>query len=328
MTQKRPIKILLNEDLNHLWPTKRDLIDELSHEFPNVTFQQAYTENEQQLQIVDADATLGIPASNIFTLNKQLKWVHHPMSGFELEPNHPIIHSKVTLTNAPNAHVIPMAEYVFATMLSITHRLGDHFNDQRSKTLDSTKYLSSVKDLNGQNLGIIGYGEVGKAIAKRAYGFGMNIYGLSRSSTSSKSDIATVWPSSQLNQLLKLSDWIVIAAPLTNETRNMINSKNIQIIRKNAHVIVLSRPHIINENALITALCNGQLAGAVFDNLEGKWLEPSSPLWEMKNVIITPHTSSMSWNLEKDRFNIYRHNVNSFICGDQFIRVADKSLGY
>ena len=328
MLQDQPIKILLNDNLNELWPTKQDLINELHHEFPNVTFKQGYTESEQQIHIVDADATFGIPTAKIFALNKKLKWVHHPMSGFELEQNHPIVLSKVILTNAPNAHVVPMAEYVFATILSITHRLDEHFKDQREKKLDPTKYLSSIKDLNGQNLGIIGYGEVGKAIARRGYGFGMNIFGLSRTKPLCKSEIATVWPSDHIEKLLKISDWIVIAAPLTRHTRDLINTHNIHMIRKNAHVIVLSRPHIINEDALITELRKGNLAGAVFDNLENKWLSDSSPLWTMDNVIITPHTSSMSSKLEKDRFDIYRTNIRRFITGEKFIRVANKTLGY
>ena len=194
--------------------------------------------------------------------------------------------------------------------------------------MDPTKYLSSIKDLNGQNLGIIGYGEVGKAIARRGYGFGMNIFGLSRTKPLCKSEIATVWPSDHIEKLLKISDWIVIAAPLTQHTRDLINTHNIHMIRKNAHVIVLSRPHIINEDALITELRKGNLAGAVFDNLENKWLSDSSPLWTMDNVIITPHTSSMSSNLEKDRFDIYRTNIRRFITGEKFIRVANKTLGY
>ena len=225
--RNQSFKILLNSDLNELWPTKRDLINELVQEFPDIIFQQAYTESDQKLHIVDADATFGIPTAKIFDLNQKLKWVHHPVSGFELEPNHPIVDSKVILTNAPNAHVIPMAEYVFATMLAITHSLADHFQDQRDKTWDPTKYLSSIKDLHGQNLGIIGFGEVGKAIAKRAYGFGMNVYGISRTHTSFNQDIATVWTPEKLNELLSISDWVVIAAPLTKHTRNMINEKNI-----------------------------------------------------------------------------------------------------
>ena len=326
--RNQSFKILLNSDLNKLWPTKRDLINELVQEFPDIIFQQAYTESDQKLHIVDADATFGIPTAKIFDLNQKLKWVHHPVSGFELEPNHPIVDSKVILTNAPNAHVIPMAEYVFATMLAITHSLADHFQDQRDKTWDPTKYLSSIKDLHGQNLGIIGFGEVGKAIAKRAYGFGMNVYGISRTHTSFNQDIATVWTPEKLNELLSISDWVVIAAPLTKHTRNIINEKNIRLMRKQTHVIVLSRSHIINEIALITALSEKRLAGAVFDNLDDQWIEKSSELWNMKNVIMTPHTSSMSSNLENHRFQIFRENIKSFLSGSDFIRVADKHAGY
>ena len=99
-------------------------------------------------------------------------------------------------------------------------------------------------------------------------------------------------------------------------------------MRKQTHVIVLSRSHIINENALITALSEGRLAGAVFDNLDNQWIEKSSELWNMKNVIMTPHTSSMSSNLENDRFRIFRQNIKSFLSGSDFIRVADKNAGY
>mgnify|MGYP001362780050 CR=1 FL=1 len=326
--RSQPIKILLTSDLNELWPTKRDLIHELANEFPNIRFYKGYTESEQRTHIVDADATFGIPSAKIFELNQQLKWVHHPVSGFELETNHPIVNSKVILTNAPNAHVIAMAEYVFATMLAMTHRMGDHLKDQRQKKWEPTKYISSIRELNGQNLGIIGFGEVGKAIAKRAYGFGMNTFGIARTNQSFDKNIATVWTPEKIDNLLSISDWIVIAAPLTSQTRNLIDEIKIKLIRPNAHVIILSRAHIIHETSLITALTQGKLGGAIFDNFENQRPSDSSPLWDMDNVIITPHTSSMSSNLENDRFNIYKHNIHKFIEGGQFMRVADKLVGY
>ena len=99
-------------------------------------------------------------------------------------------------------------------------------------------------------------------------------------------------------------------------------------MRKEAHVIVLSRSHIINEPDLITALSERRLAGAVFDNLDNHWIEKSSPLWNMKNVIMTPHTSSMSSDLENDRFDIFRQNIKHFYEGGDFVRIANKHEGY
>ena len=319
---------MLTSDLNKLWPTKRDLIHELVDEFPNVRFHKGYTEREQRIHITDADATFGIPSAKIFELNQQLKWIHHPVSGFEFEANHPILNSEVILTNAPNAHVIAMAEYVFATMLAMTHRIGDHLRDQRQKKWDPTKYISSIRELDGQTLGIIGFGEVGKAIAKRASGFGMNTYGIARTKQSFDKNTATLWTPEKIDELLTISNWIVIAAPLTDQTRNLIDEIKIKLIRPDAYVIILSRAHIIDEQSLISALIHGKLAGAIFDNFEAKPPIKSSPLWDMDNVIITPHTSSMSSNLETDRFNIYKHNMYKFINGGQFLRVADKLAGY
>ena len=326
--KKQPVKILLTSNLNELWPTKKDLIHELIDEFPNVRFHIGYTESSQRIHIVDADATFGIPSAKIFELNQQLKWVHHPVSGFELEANHPMVDSQVILTNAPNAHVIAMAEYVFATMLAMTHRIGDHLKDQRQKKWNPTKYISSIRELDGQNLGIIGFGEVGKAIAKRASGFGMNTFGIARTKKSFDKNIATVWTPEKIDQLLSISNWIVIAAPLTAQTRNLIDERKIKLIRSDAYVIILSRAHIVNERSLITALTQGKLAGAIFDNFENQSPNKCSPLWDMENVIITPHTSSMSSHLETARFDIYKHNIHKFIYGGQFIRVADKKAGY
>ena len=326
--QDKSKKILLSCDLNEFWPTKRNLIHELICQFPSLYFQTAYTSDEQKFHILDSDATFGIPSANIFELNRKLTWVHHPVSGFELQPNHPIIDSDVILTNAPNAHVISMAEYVFATMLSLTHKIPEHIKDQQNRIWDSSKYLSTIQELTGQTLGIVGYGEVGKAIAVRAFGFGMNVYGISRTPKTTGTNFAIVWTPGKIEELLKISDWLVIAAPLTKETRNLINEARIQLIKPNAYVIILSRAHILDEKALVTRLINGNLAGAVFDNFETGTIEESSPLWDMDNVIITPHTSSMSINLERDRFNIFRENLDRYINGKPFIRVADKTGGY
>ena len=131
-----------------------------------------------------------------------------------------------------------------------------------------------------------------------------------------------------LDTLLIIASELLLADQALLSTRLIQNHKNIRLMRREAHVIVLSRSHIINENALITALSERRLAGAVFDNLDNHWIEKSSKLWNMKNVIMTPHTSSMSSNLETDRFQIYRENINRFLNGRDFIRVADKHAGY
>jgi phosphoglycerate dehydrogenase-like enzyme len=305
-------------------------LDELRETFPGVEFVVPDSEDQVINEIVDAEAICGIPTIDEYVAAKSLRWVHQPASGVHMEVGHPLIESDVVLTNSPGPHAIPMADYVFAVMLNWTHRMEERMLDQRAHLWAPEKYRSGLEEVSGQTMGILGFGGVGQAVARRAHGFDMKVYAVARTEKPATPEVEAVWGENKIEDLLKISDWFVITAPLTPSTRCMINRERVAMMKPGARVIVLSRAHIIDEQALTEALQSGHIAGAAFDNFETPdgVLPSDSPLWDMPNVVITPHTSSNSDQLESGRRAIFIENLHRFLNGEQFIRVCDKQLGY
>lgn len=305
-------------------------VNELHEQFPSVEFVVPNFEDQVINEIVDADAICGIPTVDEYVAAKSLRWVHQPVSGVHMEDGHPLIESDVVLTNSPGPHVTPMADYVFAVMLNWTHRMEERMLDQRAHVWAPDKYRSGLDEVSGQTMGILGFGGVGQALARRAHGFDMNVFAVARTAKTATPEVETVWGEDKIEDLLKISDWLVITAPLTPSTRRMIDRERVGMLKPRSRVIVLSRAFIIDEQALVEALQSGHVAGAAFDNFETAdgVLPVNSPLWDMPNVVITPHTSSNSDQLESGRRAIFMENLRRFLNGDPFIRVCDKRLGY
>ncbi len=305
-------------------------VDELRKDLPGVEFVVPDSDDQVVSEIVDAHAICGIPTAEEFIAGKKLRWVHQPASGVHMPDGHPLIESDIVLTNSPGPHVTPMADYVFAVMLNWTHRMEERMVDQRAHLWDPEKYRSGLEEVTGQTMGILGFGGVGQAVARRAHGFDMEVYAVARTEKAPTLEVEAVWSEDKIEDLLRISDWLVITAPLTPSTRRMINRERIGMMKRGSRVIVLSRAYIVDEQALVEALQSGHVGGAAFDNFETPdgVLPADSPLWDMTNVVITPHTSSNSKQLESGRRAIFKENVRRFLNDEAFIGVCDKRLGY
>jgi len=303
-------------------------VDELETEFPDVEFLRPTSEADAERLGVDADVAFGIPTPEVFAAASKLRWVHQPASGIHVPEGHGLRNSDVVLTNSPGPHVTPMADYTIAVMLAWTHRMEERFKDQRARLWEPDRYEHGLEELTGQNMGLLGYGGVGQAVGKRALGFDMNVYAVARTEKTPTMGEKAIWSQDRIDDLVKLSEWLVITAPLTPETKGMVDERRIAMLPKGARVIVLSRAHIVDEAPLIEALNSGQVGAVAFDNFEDGQLPDDSPLWDMPNVFITPHTSSNSVNLEPGRRKIFRENLRRFINGEPLIGVCDTTLGY
>lgn len=322
------MKVVLIGDLREIWGSDTEFVEALRAAFPDVKFAPAVTIEEQKRQIEDADAVFGIPEPKVFEAAGKLRWVHHPVSGFALPNNHGLIESDVVLTNAPGPHVNPMADHVFAVMLALTHRIREQTDDQRARRWDHAKYTRRMEELTGRTVGLLGLGGVGMAVARRAHGFGMEVYAVARRPKPPTAEVREVWGPERVEDLLRLSDWFVVTAPLTPETRGMVDRGRLGLLQRGAYVIVVSRARIVDEEALTEALRSGRLAGAGLDDFEQSPLPEDSPLWDMENVIISPHTSSNAPDLEISRMEIFKENLRRFLNDEPFIRVCDKRAGY
>lgn len=311
--------------------------DDLRATFPKVSFVPAATAEEQKREIRDADAYYGLVSRDVFLAAERLRWLHFPGTGIDYLFGIPeLMEGDVVLTNTRGSHAPPMADHVFGMMVSLTHHLGPQRDDQLAHIWDPAKYTGRVVELSGRTIGILALGGIGLAVAQRARGFGMTVYGAVRDPNrtrrrhggASPPNVDELWPIDRLDEMLGLCDWFIVAAPLTSESRGMIDRRRLGLLKKGGYVIVISRGGIIDEDALVEGLRSGRIAGAAIDSPAEEPLPKDSPLWDVENLVLSPHTSALTREMFDGRRQIFKENVRRFLADEPFLYVCDKSAGF
>jgi phosphoglycerate dehydrogenase-like enzyme len=176
-------------------------------------------------------------------------------------------------------------------------------------------------------MGILALGEIGLAVATRAHAFNMDVYAVDLHPKPPTPVVKEVWGLERLDELMSISDWFVVAVPYTTDTDKVIDAERFSHLKEGAHVIVISRGGIVDEDALIDGLRSGRIAGAGLDATDVEPLPASSPLWDL-NTIISPHSSASSPEMYAGRQALFKENLRRFLANEPFIRVCDKRAGY
>ena len=214
-------------------------------------------------------------------------------------------------------------------MLFFSKMFRDFETFKNTKKWAQWDIAKKIVELKGQTLGIIGYGSIGKDVAKKAKAFGMNVIATRRLQKKVESNkfVDQLIPTSDLKVLLKNSDYVVISCPLTPLTTNLISLKELKLMKENAIIINIARGQIINQDDLIDALENTIISGAALDVFAKEPLEESSKLFDLDNVIISPHISGNYPNYQKDMIDQFADNLNRFVLGKTLKnRVCKKRL--
>ncbi len=305
------------------------LAEELRAEHPAVTFTVAASDAEQLDQMADADAIYGWPTREAFLAAERLRWIQRTGTGINQIMDLPeLVESDVVLTNSRGPHALPMANHVFAMMLSLAHSMPALMDAQRDRDWHAAKGIPSSVDLDGRVLGILALGDVGKAVAQRGVGFGMEVYAVDKHPTAPPPGVSGLWGLDRLDEMLEMSDWFVVTAPLTEETRGLIDSRRLGLLKQGAYVVVISRGKIVDEEALVGRLRSGHLAGAGLDVMAVEPLPEDSPLWDMDNVVLTPHLSARSPDALVGARENFKENLRRFLANKPFIYVCDKRAGF
>ena len=283
--------------------------------------------------IQDADAVFGVPDPDVLLEAKRLKWIACPAIGVNFLMNRPdIINSDVVLTNSRypgnEPHAEPLADHVIGMMLILAHRWPDLLSDQRAHRWGLDQYHGSFKEINGRTMGILAVGAIGSAVARRAAAFGMRVYAVDKKLTPVPEGVQEVWGPDKLDDLLRVSDWLVIAPPLTHETAGLINRRRLKLMKKGSNLLVISRGGIVDEEALVEALKSEHLAGAGLDVFAQEPLPQDSPFWDLKNVLITPHTAHVTPEMPINHLGVFQENLRRFLTGKPFLYTCDKQAGY
>lgn len=269
----------------------------------------------ENIENIDILLSYNIP-KKIFKKNlENLKWIQLGNAGVDNCMYDEVIKSKIIITNSRGINSIPVAEYVMSAILFFSKNLNKCIDFKNNKIWSQWEIAKTNETLENKILGIIGYGSIGKEIAKRAKKFNMKIYATRRLQKNrlSNKNVDLLLPLCEIDYLLNHSDYIVIACPLTYLTRNLINKKKINIMNSNSILINVSRGEIIDEKELINVLINKKIKGAALDVFNLEPLSKDSPLFNLNNVLLSPHIAGNFNNYQSNVIKAFEENLNRYI---------------
>jgi phosphoglycerate dehydrogenase-like enzyme len=281
-------------------------------------------------EIVDAEIVYGFIPTPLFKTARSLKWVQSPGAGVDwITRVEGLVESDVTVTNTRGAHAPSIAEHVFALLLTMTRNMPRSIKWQSEKFWGRAEGYRSSSEIKDSTMGIIGYGQIGRAIAKRATAFEMNVLAIDAYPPAGGAPyVNEVWGTDRLHDLLAASDVIVTSVPYTPESHHLIDADAFAAMRGGSYLVAISRGGIIDEAALVAALQSGKLAGAGIDVAEHEPLPPEDPLWDAPNLLITPHIAGASGPKERRCVEIFRDNVVRYVNGEPLNNIVDKIKGF
>ncbi len=256
-----------------------------------------------------------------------IRWIHTPSAGVEFILNVPEMQqSDIMLTNSVGAHSIPIAEFVMMYMLSHIKHVRNLFSLHPT---DAWKFedREQLGELSGKTVLIIGLGSIGQEITRRANAFGMRVIGSRRNPTPMQG-IEQVVGADGWRTLLPQADFVVLAVPLTDATRQMIGAAELALMKPSGYLINIARGQILDTNALINALNSGQIAGAALDVTNPEPPPADHPIWAAKNIWITPHISYSSPRTPERQIAIFIENLGRYVNGQPLRNLVDREAGY
>jgi phosphoglycerate dehydrogenase-like enzyme len=270
-----------------------------------------------------------------------LRWVHSATSGVERALTPAALLRDVLVTNARGVFSRPIAEHVLLMILAISRRLPQLLELQHERTWQPLE----GRELRDLTIGIVGYGSLGRAVASLATAFGCRVVAMRRhpdapvpapvAGGGGDDDVFAVVPildrvygPEGLHELLAEADVVVLAAPLTSETDGFIDEAAIAAMKPEAWIVNVARGRLVDDHALVRALVDGRIGGAALDTFRDEPLPQASALWDLPNVIVTPHTSWSSARVLDRSVDLFCDNLRRFRAGEPLRNVVDRAAGY
>jgi D-2-hydroxyacid dehydrogenase (NADP+) len=285
------------------------------------------SEPEFTSMLAKADIIFGYrPPKNVLQRAPRLKWIQTVLAGVDHFLDKDLVNSPVLVTNASGLHGIQIAEVVFEKMLMFVKKAPLYLEYQRDKKWER----QILGRLHSKTLGIIGLGNIGTRIAKLGKAFGMRVVATRRSARkiSQAPGVDVIYPISNLDRLIQESDFIVMILPSTPETRNMITERELALMKPTAYLINVGRGDTVDENALIRFLEDKRIAGAGLDAYAVEPLPKESKLWELPNVILTPHIAGPIEDYFQRATDLFCENLKLYVEGKKLFNLVNKKRGY
>ena len=305
---------------------REDQVEQLRHKFSQIEFAVPSNDAAYAALIPNAHVVVGGFRQEFLPQAGNLRWIQSTGAGVDRLLTPELIASDVIVTNAQSLHAMQISEHVLAMMLALARDFQQIFLAQREHVWRPPVFHPFC--LEGQTLGVVGVGGIGAALARKAHHLGMRVIGLRRHPNDPPPYLDELVGPDGLHDLLQRSDHVAMCCPLTPETRGMIGTTELQMMKSNAYIYNIGRGRIIQAAPLLQALKEGWIAGAGLDVTDPEPLPPDSELWDLPNVIITGHTSGTAPHNDDHFHELLDQNLQRFLNGEQLLNVVDKEAGY
>ena len=233
---------------------------------------------------------------------------------------------RVTITTSSGVHAIPLAEFAILGLLAVAKELPRFAEDQRARAWPEVR--RPMRELDGQTLFLVGLGEIGRETARLAKAFGMRTVGIRRSRRPPPTHVDEVHGPDRLAELASQADAMVVSLPMTEETAGMIDRATIERLPPGCIFVNVGRGGVVDEPALIEALRAGRIAGAVLDVFATEPLPHDSPLWDLPNVLVTPHAVALSARENERIAELFVANLRRYLDGEPLAKVVEPGVFY
>jgi phosphoglycerate dehydrogenase-like enzyme len=277
----------------------------------------------------DVEIAVGGFPRELLSQARNIRWFQQWGAGADWLIDYPeVAQSDLVLTNVSGVHAIPISEHILSLMLAFARYLHQFVLAQgRSEWLRPSQY-EDIFELAGKTMVLIGVGAIGKRTAKLAAEFDMRVLGVRRHPEQLVPNVDAMYGPDQLLDVLPEGDFVVLTVPLTPQTEALIGEEQLAAMKQSAYIVNIGRGGTIDQKALIRALQEGSIAGAGLDVFETEPLPEDSPLWDMENVIITPHFAGGTPHYDERAFEIFLDNLHRYQAGEPLHNVVDKQLAY
>jgi len=316
-----------------LWNVPAWFEERLREDFPGlqVLVRDNYDSVHEDLRDAEVLFTISLRADQ-FAAAHSVRWIHAPTAAVHQFLFPELIGSDVVLTNSREVHGPVVAEHVIALMFALARKIPQSVVMQQNKVWGQGEIWREVwhpGEIAGATLGLIGVGSIGGRVAKMASALGMRVIAVREHvEKGSPEGVEAVYAPSAIDEMLKQSDYVVLAAPLVAQTQGLVNAARLAAMKPTAFLINVGRGAQVDEVALADALRNQRIAGAALDVFEKEPLPPDSPLWDLENLLITPHTGGLTEKLWHRHYELFSQNLRRYLAGQPLQFVVDKRRGY
>jgi phosphoglycerate dehydrogenase-like enzyme/glyoxylase-like metal-dependent hydrolase (beta-lactamase superfamily II) len=340
---KKPRRIVVP----NLMPAR---LAELKRVAPDIEFIPVKTAEDAARNVEDADAVLGFCTADVVKAGKGLRWIQVGHAGVEKELTPELAASKIVLTNTQRIAGPPVADQAFALLLALTRGVREVLPGEVADAA-WRKPGGKPQELNGKTILVVGLGGIGTQVARRANAFGMRVLAIDARDAAPRGDslvdprplgragggapvvekpdcVYSLDKPAKLMDLLPKADVVVLACPLTEETKAMMSAEQLQAMKPTAYLINVARGGLVKTPALVEALEKKKLAGAGLDVTDPEPLPDGDALWKMPNVVVSPHIGAQSPEAMERQWRLWRENVRRFVAGEPLLCVVDKGKGY